>query len=260
MNITSLITSALIVFAAIVLPMPALAAVDGSFDTESLTTEKTKPTITGEASGKKMRLLIEDEDGKDFYKKDRSVKNGEWSAKLTKKLKLGTYDASLYVYDGRKRVLVATSTLEIGEKGAGALSVSQLPLLMGGNAAPGSSVPVAYVKIANTSKATTTIEGITLIENGSANDSLVVGFSTSDDKGGSRTTVDSTFKKGSAFVPLAATIEPGKVRIFTIKAILAKISGLESGKQLKIDVSGIRSDAKVSGKFPLRGTTFTLTK
>src|SRR5690606_24688666 len=126
---------------ALLAPIPALAAT-GSFDEASLTTNATKPTITGEASGSKIRLLVENEKGKDLYKKEKKVRNGEWSAKMTRKLAPGDYTTTLYAYDGRKRVIVATSTLSILDKGAktgGTISVSQIPLLMGGTAAPGSS-------------------------------------------------------------------------------------------------------------------------
>jgi hypothetical protein len=146
---------------------------------------------------------------------------------------------------------------------AGSVIVSGVPLLMGGTAAPGSSIPVAYVQVRNSSLSTTTLKGIDLVENGPGSGVGVTGFITSDDKGGSRTTVGSAtegtkFVDGKAFVPLAASIPPGTTRIFTLKAIIGANPGADRGQMLMIDVAGVQADGIVNGTFPIRGTAITI--
>jgi hypothetical protein len=243
----------------------------GSFDAETLVTSVSKPTFTGTASGTKtVRLLITDERGKKiFSSREAKVRKGDWEIRSTKTLKEGTYVATLLGAKTMELNVMATGTLTVLPKGStsskgGALSVSQLAILLsGGSALPGSSVPVAYIQVRNTGTATTSIAGFRLAENGSAPDDVVIGFSTSDDKGGSRTTIGGTegaqqFKKGVAFVPLAATIGPSQLRIFTIKALISANSRSFAGTELHIDVAGTETGAKVSGLFPMRGVTWTL--
>lgn len=248
-----------------------LNVVDGAIAESSLSTDDTTPKISGNASRTKVvQVTVDDANGDRVYKsKNLKIKRGKWEATVSKALPVGTYEVTLYGDPKLKLNTLATSTLSILPKGttanAGSLSVSMVPLLMGGNAAAGSSVPVAYVKLVNTSSATTTITGFRLSENGSAPDNVVIGFTTSDDKGGSRTTVGGTegttqFKNGIATVPLNATLAPGQLRIFTIKAILSRTSGSSSGTQLMINVAGVVTGAGVKGAFPIRGTTLTLTQ
>lgn len=240
--------------------MPATAFAASSIDDSSLAASSSKPTLTGASDAKTVRIILEDENGKNvFTSKEVKVKAGKWKAKITKTLKAGTYEVTLQEKNSKgKRTQADTASLTISGKGsAGAVSASMIPLLMGGAAKSYASVPVAYVKLANTGKATTTVSGITLAETGSAPDSVVSGFAVNDDKGGSRATVNTTFSKGSAFVPLNAQIAPGQIRIYTIKAVLGSTAG-SLGTQLKINVSGVSASGLVNGKFPLMGTTFTL--
>jgi len=272
-------------FSLIFFPSSTFAAVKGEFDQASLISTTTRPTLSGEISGASVvRVLVENEKGKNVYKsKDIKAKGGEWKTKVSKLLTVGKYKVTLYSVQSGKQSIVTTGTLTIlSKKGTpttsssgtkkpttssasgGTLSASPVPLLWGGNAAHGASIPVAYVKLINTGKTTTSIDGFRLIENGSAPDDVVIGFSVSDDKGGSRATIggfegSKQFNKGSAFVPLPATLAPGQLRIFTIKAILSRDSGIHFGKQLLIDVAGVEGKASTKGTFPMRGTTWTLT-
>lgn len=251
------------VLAAFAVPSAALAA-SGSIDADTLTANYGKITLAGEADVETVRLFIKDEKGKTVYKsKDIEVEDGEWESKVSKKLKVGEYEVSLRSKDGKKLIELASSELKVlskkTKKTSGTLAVSMVPLLSGGTAAPGSSVPVSYIQVKNTGSTTVSIDGFTLKENGSAPDTVVTGFSVSDDKGGSRATIEGTFKKGLAFVPLKAAVAPGQLRIFTIKAILSNSFGSALGTQLKIDVAGVETKAKgVKAAFPLRGTTFVL--
>jgi len=250
----------------------SLIVVDASIDEDTLETDSAKPTISCEASGtKSVRLEIKDEDGKVVFKsKTIRTKRGEWDARVTKTLKDGSYDVTLFGDKSAEINAIATGTLIVGEgdsssssssKKGGTLSVSSLPLLSGGNAANGASVPVAYIKVSNPSNEVAFIDGFTLKQNGSANTNAVFSVSTNDDKSGSRFTTSGAglFKNGSVYVPLPATVAPGQVRIFTIKANLASNSSMYAGQTLMLDVASITSGAKVTSAFPIQGTTWTLT-
>lgn len=251
----------------------SLVVVDASIDEDTLTTDNAKPTISGEATGtKSVRLVITDVKGKTAFKsKVTRTKRGEWDIRVTKSLKDGTYDVTLFGAKGAEIDAIATGTLVVGDgstsasnsstKKGGSLSISSIPLLSGGNAAPGASVPVAYIKVANPGKDAASIDGFTLKQNGSASTDTVVSFATNDDKSGSRFTTSGAglFKNGSTFVGLPATIPPGQFRIFTIKANLSSTSGMAAGQTLVLDVASVTTGATLGGSFPIRGVTWTLT-
>lgn len=253
---------------ALVIPSGARAASEGAIDNETLSTSIDKPVIEGSAEdAKNVRILIENkETGKDVFRSNKlRVRGGEWKVRVSKRLAVGEYDITLYDSRGPERGVLDKETLSIFpthvSKGdtilGGTLVVSQIPLLMGGTATRGASVPVAYVKVSNPGKKAAAITGFRLSENGTVSEKdAVIGFSTSDDKGGSRTTTYTTFQSGYALVPLSATIEPGAFRIFTIKAMLSS-TGSFYGKKLQIDVAGVGSTAEIKGTFPQKGTTFT---
>lgn len=254
-SVRVLLPLALAAFVALT-PLSALAAA-GAIDDASLSTTSTKPSIAGTAEDiKAVRLVVRNDDGKQVFKKDLRVRNEEWKTKVSKKLKDGEYEVSLYEgKTSRASALLDKETLTVGKAGGGTLSASMVPLLTGGTARSFASVPVAYVKVANQGTATSSISGITLVQNGSAPTSVITTFATNDDKGGSRATVPAAFtKQKTVFVPLAATIPPGQMRIFTIKANLGTIANI--GSQLKLDVASVAGASR--GTFPLRGTTWTL--
>ena len=250
-----------------------LVVIDASIDEDTLETDNAKPTLSGEANGSKfVRLEIKNEDEKTVFKsKNIRTKSGEWKARVTKTLKDGSYDVTLLGDKGADINIIATSTLVIGDgstsasnsstKKGGVLAISTIPLLSGGNAAAGASIPVAYIKVANPGKDAASIDGFTLKQNGSASTNTIVSFSTNDDKSGSRYTTSGTglFKNGSTFVGLPATIPPGQFRIFTIKANLNASSGMSAGQTLVLDVASVTSGATLGGAFPIRGVTWTLT-
>jgi uncharacterized protein (DUF2141 family) len=266
MHMHKILTLALSFAIATSLPL-SVSAASSSSDAEAaitstLVTKDTTPRIAGTASDTKtVRIEVRnDDDKKVFSKKSIRVKKDRWSTTVSKKLKEGEYTVSVYERNSGGKPLT-TETLVIGKnavaKGS-ALSVSQLPLLMGGVATPGLPSAVAYVMFKNTGSTTATISGITLNEVGSAPDSAVVGFTTNDDKGGSRATSTVQFKNGIATVPLAAEIAVGQTRIFTIKALISPNKILYGNKELKINVAGIESTSKIMGAFPLIGTTWIL--
>lgn len=251
----------------------SLVVVDASFEDDTMQTDNAKPTISGEASNtKSVRLEITDEKGKiSFKSKTIRTKRGEWDVRVTKALKDGSYDVTLFGEKGAEIDAIATATLVVGEgssaeststsKKGGTLSVSALPLLAGGNAGIGASVPVAYIKVENAGKEAAHIDGFTLKQNGSASTNAVYSFSTNDDKSGSRFTTSGTglFKNGSTFVGLPAIVAPGQIRIYTIKANLVSNSNIFAGQTLMLDVASITSGAKVTSSFPLPGVTWNIT-
>ena len=246
-------------------PASAYAAASASFDDEAIVTTTAKPTITGEAEDiQKLRLVVRNDDGKIMYKRDVRVKEGEWKAKIAKSLKKGEYEIALYAGKSTRGDALATTTLTLESKGKKStakgttLSVSSVPLLFGGTARANTSVPVAYIKVVNTSTKESAIEGFTLNQRGSAPTSVITGFTTNDDKGGSRTTVAAPFKGTKVYVPLAATLAPGQMRIFTIKAMVGTDAVVNIGRQLMLDVVAVDSSATIKGVFPIVGTTWTL--
>jgi hypothetical protein len=249
-----------------IVPASAYAAT-ASFDEEDMVTTTTKPTITGEADDiEKLRLVVRNEDNKIVYKRDVRVKEGEWKARIARSLKKGEYELSLYAGRSTRGEALATTDLTLeskskSKKGGGngtTLSVSSVPLLFGGTARANTSVPVAYIKVVNTSTKDSAIEGFTLTQHGSAPTSVITGFATSDDKGGSRTTVAAPFKGTNVYVPLQAAFAPGQMRIFTIKAMVGMNAITNIGSQLMLDVASVDSSAGIKGTFPIPGTTWTL--
>lgn len=141
--------------------------------------------------------------------------------------------------------------------------VSDIPLLSGGVATAGMSIPVTYVKVENTSTAYASIKGFTLTQNGTADTDSIIGFTTSDNQGGSRTTIGGVegnmpFDGNEVYVPLQVTLAPREFRIYTLKAILTRASTGEQGRTIALNLSGIDTTARISGAFPIRGTTWTL--
>lgn len=254
-------------------PFSASAATDPEITiTSALATKSTKPTLKGEATDTTyVRVVVETESGKKVFNKSIKVKNEKWSAKISKKLAKGDYDVSVYAGKSASGTPELEETLTIGTTessnssstiGKGTtLVASPVSLLFGGSARVLNTMPVAYVKVTNTSTKESGIDGITLVQNGSAPVSVFSSFITSDDKGGSRATnavTASSFKKNAVFVPLKATIPAGQFRIFTIKAGLGIDSLYNVGKQVKLDVQSIQTGAKVLGTVPMMGTTWTL--
>lgn len=254
-------------------PQAAFAA-SASIDEDALSSTSAKPTLSGSTSDlKSVRLVIENANGKEVFKKTVKVKKGAWKQRVTKSLPAGTYEVRLLDSSKKTAKTLETETLTIGKKGSqkataqvnGTISVSSVPLFLSNTVAQGASAPIAYLKVHNSGKETVAIEGFELAQSGSASADSVIGFSTNDDKGGSRATIGGLattkqFKNGKAYVPLAAAVAPGQVRIFTIKAILAKDASADLGKQLLIDVTGVRANGKVMGSFPVRGNGLLVTR
>ena len=270
---SSLVTLALFLGVALV-PSSAYAVfVVGSIDVASLATTASKPTLSGLAFGAKTVQVVITKEGstKTVYKsKILKVKNDSWKVKVSKKLKEGSYEVTLYSGKKSSGNVLATGTLAVetnkknAAKSSATLVVSSVPLLFGGVVHAGGSVPVSYLQITNIGKEPVVLKGFWIKQNGSAATQSIIALTTVDDKGGSRGSAGGTegsilFKNGLAFAPTeATTFLPGQMRLFTIKATLTNTIYSYLGQQLMIDVTSIDTNANVTGSFPIRGTTWTI--
>lgn len=271
----SVLSAALFALVAVVAPFSAEAAskntcdVEGAagIDSESLSATSSRPTLTGVAStSRTVQIVIRKEGSEKTYYKSKivRVKKGEWSLRVPKKLKDGEYDVEVYCPKVSRGTSIATGTLEVGGEVASkptagaAFTVTSIPLLAGGTADEGESVPVAYLQVRNTGKSEIDMKGFWVKQNGTASADVVDSFTVVDGTGNSRVTTDVSLKNGAAFVKTDVSIAAGEFALFTIKANLADSFGSASGKNLKIDVTSAEGAAKTSGKFPIKGTTWEL--
>ncbi|MDP1707268.1 MAG: hypothetical protein Q8L30_01830 [bacterium] len=156
----------------------------------------------------------------------------------------------------------AVGTSTASTIGTTTLAIQNVPLLFGGTAHAGESVPVSYLQITNIGTACTVLKGFWIKQNGSASTTVVVGLSTVDDKGGSRGLTEGSlpFENGIALAPTDALFAPGQMRLFTIKAIMAHDVSPHVGTQLMISVISVETTATMRGQFPIQGTTWTIVK
>ncbi len=238
---------------------------DVSITNASLTTTKSKPVISGSATGVKAVsiTIAKDAFGDPIYtSKDVRVKNGQWEVKVPKEFSDGTYQVNVY---GPKDMLlnyIVTGTLTVTSGGTPSLSVSQDRTIADDTASPQEEVPVAYLKIRNGSKGLATFTGVYLQKTGSASDRAFIGLGIGDDIGGAsggRGGVEgySPFKDGLSYVPTNATLKPGETRIYTITASLSKDAGAYAGKSFTISPTALVTAVKVTG-LPFKGATYTL--
>lgn len=126
----------------------------------------------------------------------------------------------------------------------GRFSVSGVPFLSGGTARPSELISAAYLNAENIGDTHASLTGFELTESGSALDTVITGFETSDNLGGSRQRLGGVgFRSGKAFIPLQATLAAGEVRIFTIQARISQNSGLYAGNTLQSMTTGIDNRA-----------------
>lgn len=161
-----------------------------------------------------------------------------------------------------------SATLEVTQppaivEGPTTLRVATVPLLSGGVASPGASVPVAYLQVLNAGKAATSLRGFRMEQKGNASMSSVIGLSVIDDKGSSVSlsggAVGGTpFVNGMATAKTDIVLPPGQRKLFTIRAVMAPVLSAFRGSNLTLDVTGVDTDASVQGIFPIRGTTWVI--
>jgi hypothetical protein len=248
--------------------------VQADFNQKTLTSASSKPTLSGTVTGSKtVRLLIYKEDSKKvlFTSKLIKVKKGTWSTKVTKALPNGTYDVVLI--GDTKNVAIHTigkDLLTIGEQSGGTTTKSSttfyaesVPLLSGGTARAGTTVPVVYLQLLNIGKTPGVVTSLTVAQKGTAQTSTVVGFVISDSTTSSIVTVGSAAKpiaytNGRATIPYVLPMKAGESRLITIKAILAPTVVADVSKKLTFEVRDIATNAIQKATFPIRGVTWTL--
>ena len=252
---------------AVMVQVGSTAVATPTNDTEgtvSVRSTSSRPTLSGtieDTKSVRVEVTKEGSSKKVFSKKNVRVRDDEWRTRVSKKLADGTYTVNVYG-GSNKKDLVATDTFTIGDEpeaatNAESLSVSLLPLLMGGTARAGQSVPVSYLKVVNTGKENATLTGIRLSQRGTASTDAIAQLTIKDDKDGSQgSSAQMPFKNGSALVPTNSIFAPGQMKLFTIRALLGSNANSNIGRTLMLDVAGTEGGAK--GNFPIRGTSFTI--
>jgi len=252
----------------------SIVVVKGSIDEKSLSSVSTKPTIKGSTVGSKsvqIEIYKEGSNRKFFTSRMVSVKNGTWSTRVTKELPKGTYDIVLV---GDKNISlnhIATGTLTIGTKATSAKDdstntvtssttfvVESVPLLVGGIAKGGNTIPISYLQVLNIGKNLGTIESIKVKQNGTASVNSVVGFTVSNEQGVVKILTAPVFKDGYATIPVVIPLQPNQMQLLTVKAIVAPNIAPYVGKQLKLDISSVTTNAKMQSTFPILGATWIL--
>ena len=253
------------------------SSMPGSLSISAAEVNTSKLAISGTAVGAKtVRVLVRsDETGKTIFSKTVRVSKDTWKMKTVKKVANGEYSFEISTKKGRVvRGPVAPTTnlggtIKIGTdtnsqaSSASTFVVGSVPLLSGGIARAGTSVPVSYLQVTNTGSATAYLTGFWVKQNGNASVKSVIGLTTVDDTGTIRDGVvgaqgTTPFKSDLGFAPINATFAPGQMRLFTIKAVLGNNPGTSLGKQLVIDVESVETKSSTLGPFPIRGTTWTI--
>ena len=244
----------------------------GSITTTPVSMVPLKPVLAGTASGvKAVHIQIVKEGAtKPLYTSNvLRVKSGAWSTKINRTLEKGKYTILLRGDKKTAHNIIATSSLVIGTptkvltKSATTFVVEPLALLVGGTVKAGASVPVSYLQVINIGKSAGTATSFTLKQNGSASTESVIGFTISNDQSPLITKVIATptsplFSNGYVVIPVNVVMTPGQMRLFTIKAIIAPSVTTDFGKQLKLDVTSVTTNATMQSLFPIRGTTWTI--
>jgi hypothetical protein len=255
---------------AIALAAESLTNSDGTITPSTLLVDSgAKVRLSGTASdATKVRFEVTaSETSKKVIAKSKNLTvsgKEKWGGSLSKKLKDGTYHVNVYAVSGSKKKEIATGTLVVG-KPAAILSVSSIPLLSGSFTSAGTIVPISYLQIRNQSSSTVPVKGFWVNQTGSAVDASIIGFSSVDDKGGSRSTVggaegSKVLSKGKAYIPSTAVLAPGERKLFTLKAQLSTNATQYSGTAFTFNVTGVDAAATFKNTFPILGTTWTISR
>lgn len=250
-----------------------VTVVTASFATSTLTTNSSKPSISGKILGIgriQIQIFKIGSTTRFFTSNTLTVRNGIWKTTISKTLPNGRYTINVLGVRNRALNTILTDTLRIGKEASNenkqptTLVVQPIPLLLGGIARGGSAVAVSYLQVINVGNNPATIHGFSVIQTGTAPTQSVVGLTIADDSGSVGGSVGgisgaTPFINNSVSIPLEVTLASKQMRLFTIKAILANNVSLYLNTQLKITVSGINTNAEVvKAIFPIQGTVWTI--
>lgn len=264
---------AILLAASVMVSVPFTASASvlvGSVDASVLSATSNKPTLSGMTFGAtEVRVLVRKIGStKSLYRSKRlSVQSNRWETQVTKKLTDGVYTVEVVTADSGSKivseVLVVGGVAQTPAASPTVLSsliVAPVPLLSGGVASGGGTVPISYLQMTNTGKAALSLKGFGVAQRGSAPVQAIVGLTVVDDQGVVRGTVAGAtlFDGQQAFAPADVVFAPGQMRLFTIKATLSSAAALYTGKQLMLEVVSVHTDATAKGSFPIRGTTWTI--
>jgi hypothetical protein len=253
-----------------------LRPMTGSITLPSSRDPAKKLLLKGEVTGEKSVRVVVQKVGSskpEYTSGTTKVSRGMWKVTVPKKLSSGTYNVKLV---GTKHVdqdIIATTTLRVG-KGKETqtsnttqkttLAVSSIPLLAGGVARPGTTVPVAYLQMTNVGKETLTLTGIGVTARGTAPTALFSTLSTVDGTGSIRSMTDASksgklFTNGKSMVPVSSiTFAPGQMRLFTVKVALSETAASTPGTTIIMDVNSLETNASVRATLPIRGATWVI--
>ncbi len=263
------------------IPVSAFAATttnggSATIDTSALASSSTKPTIFGTASDTKtLRIGIYRASSTEVVYRSKVIKvskDGVWKTKVSKKIPNGTYTVVAYGPKGVSKNTLSTQVLIVDtdkksvSKSNTTFVVEALPLLVGGTAKSGASVPIAYLQVTNIGNDAGVLKGFWVKQNGSASENSIIGLSTVDETGTIRATVggiegSTPFKNKTAFASVPdVSIAPGQIKLFTIKANMSNKIDSYLGTQSIIDVTSADIGAVVKARFPIKGTVWTIGK
>ncbi len=170
-----------------------------------------------------------------------------------------------YTFRSGGSSVTCSATLTVGNavsapQGPTNLSVQSVPLLSGGVALPGASVPVSYIQVRNTGTAGALLKGLWIRERGTAPEASVASITTVDDKGVTMhtSTNGSVFTNGRAYATTNSYFVPGQLRLFTVRAQMAPSLSNYRGTQLRLEIDGIDTDASTTSTFPIAGTAWSI--
>ena len=266
LTVLAMVAMASMPIAASAAPLATTIAV-GSIDASALRTSDSSPTLSGIAFGVQALQLSVREGGSGevlYTSEDIPVSNDRWKATIEERLPDGVYTVELRAVEGFAFVIEPISTLTVDTRPADTtLVITPINLLRGGSAEAGASIPVSYLQVANTGSSPATLEGFWVRQNGSASPQAVIGLMTLDDQGALTgfslgEADEALFSDDLGFAPAEATLAPGQMRLFTIRALLTPDTSPYSGTQLMIDVVSVATTGSGQGAFPIRGTTWTI--
>lgn len=237
---------------------------DGTISYASLSSQSSKPTLSGTAKGlSSVRVSIKQDvfSDKPLTSKKVKVKKGTWELKVPVSLNDGTYSVDLYGSDDLGLNYIQSGTLTVSAGGKpGIVVVTETP--NDTTIALGSTAKIATARITNTSKGIATVSGVWVTLGGNMPPLGVIGLSMKADNGeatGASGMMEgyTPFKTKYASIPGSMTLDPGETRVLTMEAKFSN-DPIYKGKKAQIGIYSLATMAEVSGSYTTSGATFTV--